>query len=80
VDTQWRGVASNSLLTIARQFVAEHKARTGEALCFTGFLVFCLARAVDENKEVHAYLKGHNQTKQFVTAENCDMSDNIRSV
>jgi pyruvate/2-oxoglutarate dehydrogenase complex dihydrolipoamide acyltransferase (E2) component len=48
-------------VTVARQFISEQKARTGEALSFTGFLVFCLARAVDENKEVQAYLKGRNQ-------------------
>jgi hypothetical protein len=36
-------------VTFARQFIAEHKARTGETLSFTGFLVSCLARAVDED-------------------------------
>ena len=50
---------------VARQFIAEHKARTGERLSFTGFLVYCLARAVDENKEVQAYLKGRNQLIMF---------------
>jgi len=48
-------------VTVARQFIAEHKARTGEAMSFTGYLTFCLARAVDENKEVQAYLKGRKQ-------------------
>ena len=52
-------------VTVAQQFIAEHKARTGEALSFTGFLVYCLARAVDENKEVQAYLKGHHQIVMF---------------
>jgi len=52
-------------VTVAKQFIAEHKARTGEALSFTGFLVYCLACAVDENKEVQAYLKGHNQLVMF---------------
>jgi pyruvate/2-oxoglutarate dehydrogenase complex dihydrolipoamide acyltransferase (E2) component len=52
-------------VTVVRQFIAEHKARTGEALSFTGFLVYCLARAVDENKEVQAYLKGRNQIVMF---------------
>jgi pyruvate/2-oxoglutarate dehydrogenase complex dihydrolipoamide acyltransferase (E2) component len=52
-------------VTVARQFIAEHKARTGEALSFTGFLVYCLARAVDENREVQAYLKGHKQIVIF---------------
>ena len=52
-------------VTVAQQFIAEHKARTGEALSFTGFLVFCLARAVDENREVQAYLKGRKQIVMF---------------
>ena len=52
-------------VSVARQFIAEHKARTGEALSFTGFLVYCLARAVDENKEVQAYLKGRKQIVLF---------------
>jgi pyruvate/2-oxoglutarate dehydrogenase complex dihydrolipoamide acyltransferase (E2) component len=52
-------------VTVARQFIAEHRARTGEALSFTGFLVYCLARAVDENKEVQAYLKGRKQIVLF---------------
>jgi pyruvate/2-oxoglutarate dehydrogenase complex dihydrolipoamide acyltransferase (E2) component len=58
-------------VTVARQFIAEHKARTGETLSFTGFLVFCLARAVDENKAVQAYLKGR---KQFVMFDDVSVS------
>jgi hypothetical protein len=52
-------------VTVPRQIIAEHKARTGEALSFTGFLVYCLARAVNENPEVQAYLKGRNQLVIF---------------
>jgi pyruvate/2-oxoglutarate dehydrogenase complex dihydrolipoamide acyltransferase (E2) component len=52
-------------VTVARQCIAEHKARTGETLSFTGYLVYCLARAVDENKEVQAYLKGRRQIVTF---------------
>jgi len=52
-------------VTVVRKFIAEHKARTGEALSFTGFLVYCLARAVDENKAVQAYLKGRKQIVVF---------------
>jgi pyruvate/2-oxoglutarate dehydrogenase complex dihydrolipoamide acyltransferase (E2) component len=52
-------------VTVPRQFITEHKARTGERLSFTGFLVSCLARAVDENKEVQAYLKGRKQLVLF---------------
>ncbi len=52
-------------VTMARQFIAEHKRRTGETLSFTGFLALCLARAVEENKEVQAYLKGRKQLLVF---------------
>lgn len=51
--------------TVARRFIAEHKAHTGEALSFTGYLAFCLARAVDEDKSVQAYLKGGKQLVVF---------------
>jgi pyruvate/2-oxoglutarate dehydrogenase complex dihydrolipoamide acyltransferase (E2) component len=52
-------------VTVSQQVIEEHKRRTGETLSFTGFLVYCLARAVDENKEVQAYLKGHKQIIMF---------------
>jgi pyruvate/2-oxoglutarate dehydrogenase complex dihydrolipoamide acyltransferase (E2) component len=52
-------------VTVARQFIAEHKARTGETLSFTGYLTFCMARAVDEDKAVQAYLKGRKQLVLF---------------
>jgi pyruvate/2-oxoglutarate dehydrogenase complex dihydrolipoamide acyltransferase (E2) component len=52
-------------VTLARQFIAAHKARTGETLSFTGYLAFCLARAIDENKGVQAYLKGRRQLVLF---------------
>jgi pyruvate/2-oxoglutarate dehydrogenase complex dihydrolipoamide acyltransferase (E2) component len=52
-------------VTIAQQLITEHKSRTGETLSFTGFLVYCLARAVDENKEVQAYLKGRTKIVIF---------------
>jgi hypothetical protein len=57
-------------VTVARQFIAEHKARTGETLSFTGFLTCCLARAVDEDKAVQTYLKGR---KQFVLFDDVDV-------
>jgi pyruvate/2-oxoglutarate dehydrogenase complex dihydrolipoamide acyltransferase (E2) component len=52
-------------VTAVRQFIAEHRARTGETLSFTGFLTLCLARAVDEDKTVQAYLKGRKQLALF---------------
>jgi pyruvate/2-oxoglutarate dehydrogenase complex dihydrolipoamide acyltransferase (E2) component len=52
-------------VTLARQFIEKHRAHTGETLSFTGFLIVCLARAVDENKAVQAYLKGQKQLILF---------------
>src|SRR5215203_842179 len=52
-------------VTGARQFIAEYKARTGELLSFTGYLILCLARAVDENKAVQACRKGRKQLVVF---------------
>jgi chloramphenicol O-acetyltransferase len=52
-------------VTVPRQFIAQHKAETGEALSFTGYLAYCVARAVDEDKSVQAYLKGRKQLAVF---------------
>jgi len=69
LDMSWPAHAIYGLLevdvTLPRQFIAEQKARTGEALSFTGFLVYCLARAVDEDKGVQACLKGRKQLVIF---------------
>ena len=58
-------------VTVVRQRIAAHKARTGETLSFTGYLGFCLARAVDEDKTVQAYRKGR---KQLVLTDDVDVS------
>lgn len=52
-------------VTSVRQFIGAHKARTGEALSFTGYLAYCLARAIDEDRSVQAQLKGHKQLVLF---------------
>lgn len=52
-------------VTVARELIAAHKARTGEGLSFTGYLAFCLAHAVAENPSVQAYMKGHRQLVVF---------------
>jgi pyruvate/2-oxoglutarate dehydrogenase complex dihydrolipoamide acyltransferase (E2) component len=38
----------------ARVFLRDHKAKTGESLSFTAFLIACLAQAVEEHKAVQA--------------------------
>ena len=57
-------------VTVARKFIEDYKAQTGEQLSFTGYLAFCLARAVDENKAVQAYRKG---SKQLVVFDDVDV-------
>src|SRR5512136_1904256 len=52
-------------VTAARHTMREHKARTGESLSFTAFLIAYLARAIDENKHVHAYRNWRNQLVLF---------------
>jgi pyruvate/2-oxoglutarate dehydrogenase complex dihydrolipoamide acyltransferase (E2) component len=69
LDIYWSNHNIYALLDVdvtnARQLIDEHEERTGEALSFTGYLSFCLARAVDENKSVQAYPKGRKQLVIF---------------
>jgi hypothetical protein len=69
LDLFWWGHTIYGLMevdvTVARRFIEEYKARAGEGLSFTGYLAFCLARAVDEDKSVQAYLKGRKQLVLF---------------
>ena len=69
LDLSWPAHTMYGLLevdvTLARRVIAEHKARTGETLSFAGFLTFCLARAVDEDKTIQAYRKGDKQLILF---------------
>jgi pyruvate/2-oxoglutarate dehydrogenase complex dihydrolipoamide acyltransferase (E2) component len=58
-------------VTTVRRFIDEHEARTGEELSFTSYLIFCLAKAVDEEKSVQAYLKGR---KQLIIFEDVDVA------
>ncbi len=41
-------------VTRPRQYIREHKGKTGETLSFTAFLVHCVGAAVDVDKAVHA--------------------------
>lgn len=52
-------------VTTPRPFKADHKACTGGSLSFTGYLVFCLARAIDEDKSVQALPNGRRQLVVF---------------
>jgi pyruvate/2-oxoglutarate dehydrogenase complex dihydrolipoamide acyltransferase (E2) component len=52
-------------VTEGRRMIREHKARTGETLSFTAFIIACLGKAVGENKAVHAYRDWHNRLILF---------------
>jgi pyruvate/2-oxoglutarate dehydrogenase complex dihydrolipoamide acyltransferase (E2) component len=52
-------------VTVARKYIADHKARTGESLSFTAFIAVCLGKAVEEHKEVQACIKGRRQLMVF---------------
>ncbi len=73
---RWRGVWSPMRddwipglveldVTGAREFIRNHKARTGETLSFTAFLASCLARAAVEHPHVNAYRNWRNQLIVF---------------
>jgi len=42
-------------VTDARRLIRDHKARTGESLSFTAFIMACLGQAVDFNRHMQAY-------------------------
>jgi pyruvate/2-oxoglutarate dehydrogenase complex dihydrolipoamide acyltransferase (E2) component len=69
LDLSWTPHVIYGLLevdvTVIRRFIAQHKERSGETLSFTGYLTYCLARAVDEDKTVQAYLKNRRQLVIF---------------
>jgi pyruvate/2-oxoglutarate dehydrogenase complex dihydrolipoamide acyltransferase (E2) component len=48
-----------------RQKLHAQKARTGATLSFTAFVIACLAKAIDENKMMHAYRDWRNRLILF---------------
>jgi pyruvate/2-oxoglutarate dehydrogenase complex dihydrolipoamide acyltransferase (E2) component len=52
-------------ITEARGRIREIEERTGERLSFTGFVVYCCARAVEEDKHLHAYRDWRNRLILF---------------
>jgi pyruvate/2-oxoglutarate dehydrogenase complex dihydrolipoamide acyltransferase (E2) component len=52
-------------VTDARRAIREGRARTGEPLSFTAFIVACLARAIDEDRAMHAYRQGRGRVVVF---------------
>src|SRR3989442_756506 len=56
-------------VTRARAHLREHKAKTGESLSFTAFLIACLAKAVDEHKAVQATRLGSKHLILFAEVD-----------
>lgn len=52
-------------VTRARRFISQHSAETGERLSFTGFIIACLAQAVEAYPMVQAYRSWRNQLVLF---------------
>jgi pyruvate/2-oxoglutarate dehydrogenase complex dihydrolipoamide acyltransferase (E2) component len=58
----------------ARAHLRDHKAKTGESLSFTAFLIACLAKAVDEHKAVQAIRFG---SKRLILFDEVDVLTDI---
>jgi pyruvate/2-oxoglutarate dehydrogenase complex dihydrolipoamide acyltransferase (E2) component len=52
-------------ITGARQSIRAYRAKTGEPLSFTAFVVWCVARAVGADRRMHAYRKGRGELVLF---------------
>jgi hypothetical protein len=52
-------------ITAARSAIHHHKAKTGQGISFTGWIVKCLAQAISEHKYVHALRQGQRQLVIF---------------
>ena len=52
-------------ITQARETIRQHKAQTGEALSFSAFFLACLGKAIDSNRQMHAYRNWRNQLIVF---------------
>jgi pyruvate/2-oxoglutarate dehydrogenase complex dihydrolipoamide acyltransferase (E2) component len=58
-------------VTLPRRILAEHRARTGETLSFTAFVVAALAKAVDADRAVQAYRAGRRKLVVFDDVDVC---------
>lgn len=52
-------------VTKARGYISEHESKTGEKLSFTGWIVKCIAQAVDEHKEIQGFKRGKSKIVVF---------------
>jgi pyruvate/2-oxoglutarate dehydrogenase complex dihydrolipoamide acyltransferase (E2) component len=58
-------------VTEARRLIHAFRAHTGRPLSFTAFATACLAKAIDEHKEMHALRKGR---RRLVVFEDVDIA------
>ncbi len=58
-------------VTAARHCLREHERATGESLSFTGFVIACVARAVEEHRAVQAYRQGRKRLVIFDDVDVC---------
>jgi pyruvate/2-oxoglutarate dehydrogenase complex dihydrolipoamide acyltransferase (E2) component len=61
-------------VTGARQLIHAHEQHTGEKLSFTAFIVNCLAKAIESNRHLHAYL---NWRKQLIIYDDVNVNTMI---
>ena len=52
-------------VTKVRNFIKEHKSKTGESLSFTAYVILCLSKAIEKHPHMHAYRNWRNQLVIF---------------
>jgi pyruvate/2-oxoglutarate dehydrogenase complex dihydrolipoamide acyltransferase (E2) component len=52
-------------ITNVRKAIRQHRSQTGEALSFSAFFLACLGKAIEQDKQMHAYRKWRNQLVIF---------------
>ena len=52
-------------VTRPREIIRQHKLQTGEALSFSAFFLACLGKAIDPDRQMHAYRNWRNQLVIF---------------
>ncbi len=56
-------------ITDARHAIREYRARTGAPLSLTAFIIYCLSRAIDEDKAMQAYRLGRRRLVLFAEVD-----------
>ncbi len=80
IDLMYQGKKKNIVhgiwdadITRAREILQHWKDTKGESLSFTSFVLYCIARAVDAHKYMHAYRKGR-KGKNLVIFDEVDIA------